>query len=156
MNNNLDISRIYYIASEKNNGEIIKFNTLDLYLETKLHDTIYFYSLDDYIVGMKSFTANQYRYNVERFKSLFDRGLYSNNFSIQRSYDYLIDYFSKLDIFEVKDKEIYKIDGNNCLDKIISILDNSNLDKEYRYLFDFIKYYKGRRDSLELKKEGVK
>lgn len=142
---NLNLNNIYILTSninKINKNDIIKNNTLDLLIDKQLDKIVYSISLDDYLISMSQFTAEDYKKSVEEFDELYNNDNYYYIDSIKKAYEYFKDSINHMDLYVYKDEKINEIDGESCLDKIINVFDNSTLEKEYKYLLDFINYYK--------------
>ena len=160
----LDVSNSYLILDE---AQAIYFDSyidsysLDEILEKTISEYVYNAGIDNYLLKHNSISAGNYKKLLKEYDYLFMSNKFNDEEAIKRAYDYIIDIFDYYDIYLYKKGETFEISGDNFLDKLSNIIDNSTkkipgFKNKNKYLVDFIDYYKNKNVEKLLMRNGVR
>ena len=123
------------------------------FINNEINSYVYDISLDDYLANIGKINYSDYYSYVNKFNELYKQNKINNNSSIKKAFDYVTNNIKCLELFVKNNNDIIEIEGNNILEKILIILNNSkdNIKDENGYLMKYIYYLTNKVSEYERK-----
>lgn len=156
---NLNTDYDYVLVDKNEHKSLSKKIKLDKYIYNELDRCIYSVSLDDYLIKIGRINYLDYDKHIKKFNELYKYNKISNYGSIYKSFDFVSSYLKQKELYVVINDYLYEIDGNNTLEKILIILNNSKdkIEDNNNYINKYIYYLTDKVNEYERKlKKGEK